>query len=198
MKSLLAGLMLLILVGCKNGKQENLPAPQTDTVPQKEKAYFPVFDFLQSEIRYVDSLPVGILRYTTKNGSTDSGYIKSEEFHQLAGEFLSPVLTKETFEKEFKETSFFDNSTKFSTFLYSTENRSLPIQRVNVLVQPENAVFSKVKSIYMEKFSENGDSSFVRKMYWKAGQNFQINTEIKTSSAEAITQQVKVVWNPFE
>ena len=198
MKKLLAGCFFLILIGCKNARRETAPSNPTDTVQKKEKAYFPVLDYIQSEIRYVDSLPVGILKYTTRNGVTDSTYIKPEEFHQLAGEFLSPALAKQTFEKEYNETSFFDNTTQYSSFLYSTNNKELPVQRVDVVVKQEDVVYNKVKSIYMEKFYNNADSSATQKMYWKAGQNFQINTEIKTSNTETITRQIKVVWNPFE
>ena len=50
----------------------------------------------------------------------------------------------------------------------------------------------------MEKHLEKADSSVVQKLYWKAGQNFQINTEIRTSKPEVITKQVKVVWNSWE
>jgi hypothetical protein len=138
------------------------------------------------------------MKYTTHNGSIDSGYIKPGEFHQLAQEFLSPELKRESFEKTFSESSFFDNTTQYSSFLYSAIDKNLPVQRVDVLAKPEDVVYNKVKSIYMEKRYEKGDSSFIQKLYWKAGQNFQINTEIRTAKPEVISKQVKVVWNSWE
>jgi hypothetical protein len=198
MKNLMNGLMLLLVVGCNNNTDvHNDASPSADTT-QGVKAYFPVLDYIQSEIRYVDSLPVGIMRYSSQNGVIDSGYLKPEEFHELANEFLSPELAKEKFEKEFSETSFFDNTTQYSSFVYSTTNKNLPVQRVDVLAKPEDIVYNKVKSIYIEKHLERADTSITQKLYWKAGQNFHINTEIRTSKPEVITKQVKVVWSSWE
>ncbi|MGZ5190050.1 MAG: hypothetical protein ACXWCZ_03465 [Flavisolibacter sp.] len=197
MKKLLIGFTFLsIFIGCNNTGTQTESQLSVDTTTAK--AYFPVLDFIKSEIRYVDSLPVGIMKYTTENGKTDSGYIKQPEFHQLAQEFISPALEKESFEKEFSETSFFDNTTQYSNFLYSTANRNITLHRVDVLSKPVDEVYNKVRSIYMEKSFQREDSSFIQKMYWKAGQNFLINTEITTSKPDVITRQVKVVWNPWE
>ena len=198
MKNLACGFVLLLFIGCNNADTQSAGASSKGDSTQKIKAYFPVLDFIKSEIRYVDSLPVGIIKYTTSNGIIDSGYIKPEEFHRLAQEFVSPMLNKETFEKEYSETSFFDNTTQYSSFLYSTTNKNLPIHRVDVLVKPEDVVYNKVKSIYMEKLLEKADTSIIQKLYWKAGHNFQINSEIRTSKQEITSSQVKVVWNPWD
>jgi len=197
MKKSLIGLVLLLAIGCNNPSIQPSPELNTDST-QIVKAYFPVLDFIKSEIKYVDSLPVGILKYTSENGITDSVYIKLEEFHQLAQEFLPVALNKETFEKEFSETSLFDNTTQYSSFLYTTVNKNLLVNRIDVLVKPEDVVYNKVKSIYMEKVIEKPDTSFIKKLYWKAGHNFQINTEIRTVSPEAVNRQVKVVWNSWD
>src|SRR5215211_397270 len=145
MNNLLRVFAFLLCMGCNNGDTQSVTAGNTDST-QKEKAYFPVLDYLQSEIKYVDSLPVGIVKYTIEKNTTDSTYIKLPEFHQLAQEFLSPLLKKETFEKEFTETSFFDNTTQYSNLLYSTANNKLSLKRVDVVVKPENVVYNKVKS----------------------------------------------------
>ncbi|HKH62330.1 MAG TPA: hypothetical protein VKA49_15915 [Flavitalea sp.] len=197
MKNFLLGFTFALLIGCNDIENQSIPVKTLDSA-EKVKAYFPVHDYIKSEIGQVDSLPVGIMKYTIQNGSIDSGYIKSEEFHQLAQEFLSPILERESFEKEFSENSFFDNTTQYSSFLYSAINKNSQVQRVDVLAKPEDVVYNKVKSIYMEKRYEKGDSSVIQKLYWKAGQNFQINTEIRTAKPEVISKQVKVVWNSWD
>lgn len=195
MNTLLKCIPFVLFIGCNNAGTQPVTTKDADST-NKEKSYFPVLDYIKSEIRLVDSLPVGIMKYITQNGTTDSGYIKTDEFHQLADEFLAPVLNKETFENKFSESSFFDNTTKYSSFLYTADDKSLLVQRVDVLARPEDVVYNKVKSVYMEKTFQRSDSSFVQKLYWKAGQNFQINTEITTARPAVINTQVKVVWNP--
>lgn len=196
MKVLLFGIILTGIVSCQEDTHQSQHAHAEDTTARKERSYFPILDYLKSEIRYVDSLPVGIMRYTTQNGKVDSGYIQPNEFDQLAAEFLSPVLSKETFEKEFSETSFFDNTTQFSSFVYSAQNTESPVRRVDVVVKAEDVVYNKVQSIYMEKIFMKNDSAFTQKMFWKAGKQFLINAEIKTQRPEVLTRQTKVVWNP--
>ena len=188
-------IVMVLLAGCDGDEDPGSPTKIADS-SEVVKVHFPVLDFIKSEIRFVDSLPVGIMKYTIQNGIIDSSYIPQEEFHRLAQQFVLPALHKETFEKEFSETSFFDNTTQFASMVYSTNNKSLDVQRVDVLAKPEDVVYNKVQSIYIEKHSQNNDSSITEKLYWKAGQNFQITTETQTPTAETITRQIKVVWNP--
>src|SRR5690606_31268800 len=81
--------------------------------------YFPVLDFLKSEIAFVDSLPVGIMKYKTEGSRTDSAYMKSAEFRELASEFLPPQLQPGQFKKNFKESAFLDKLTGAATFYYN-------------------------------------------------------------------------------
>ena len=98
MKNLIPLIMSIALVCC--GDPDTVePVAETDTA-EKVKDYFPVNEYLQSEIRFVDSLPIAITKYTTTENGVDSIVIKPEEFHQLAQAFISPVLSKENFEKE--------------------------------------------------------------------------------------------------
>ncbi len=194
---ILIGFSVLVMMGCNGAEKESKSVKNIDTA-QKEKSYFPVVDFIRSEIRYVDSLPIAIIKYSTQNGITDSTIINVDQFHRLAEEFIPAELNKESFEKNFTEMSFFDNTTQFASFLYSTDKKDLQVSRVDVLAKPDDVVYNKVNSIYIEKVIEKPDTSIIRKMYWKAGKNFQINTEIRTADQKIVGNQVKVVWNRWE
>src|SRR5687768_13703775 len=122
MKNFLLAFSFMFLMGCHETENQSIPTKTSDST-EEVKAYFPVQDYIKSEIRQVDSMPVGIMKYTIQNGSVDSGYIKPDEFRQLAQQFLSPVLEKGSFEKGFSENSFFDNTTQYSSFTYSPVNK---------------------------------------------------------------------------
>jgi hypothetical protein len=179
------------------------PKPETavtDSVPETAKVpqqYFPVADFLRNEIDYVDSLPIGIMKYRTRNSKTDSGYIKLDEFHRLAGQFLSTELMEPAFAKEFKETSFFDRSNNNATFFYSSDNDSLPVKRVDV-VTTKGDVYDDVKSIYIEKLFHRNDSLTILKLIWKPKRNFQIIRITSTGSEDPKNELIKVVWDNRE
>jgi len=173
------------------GNVDSVAIASTDTAT---KAYFPVSDFLRGEISAVDSLPVGILKYTTRGKKTDSAYIKPEEFHQLANQFISDDLSSPRFERSFAETSFFDRTTNSSTFLYTAKDSALKVQRVDV-ISATGDVYDKIKSIYVETTDRQGATLIVKKMYWKPERNFQISTLVTGPSGIPQVDLVKVVWD---
>ncbi|HMH33046.1 MAG TPA: hypothetical protein VK543_08440, partial [Puia sp.] len=94
-------LIVFLLFGCEdeNKKAEAPPA----ALPEEKKNFFPVLDYLKGEVAYVDSFPLRIMTFSTRNGHTDSGYIQITEFDRLAREFLDPALDTASMEKEFTE-----------------------------------------------------------------------------------------------
>ncbi len=187
--------MAFLLFACRDNKQQTTETTKTEK--QEKTRFFPVADYLRSEIRYVDSLPLGIVKYSIVNGHTDSVYIKSAEFDQLAKEFLPASLEEPAFGKAFNETSFLDQTTQSATFTYSRKDKAPGLQRVDVLASPDPG-YDKVKSIYLEQSIMNKDTSITKKMYWKAGKSFQIISIVQPSGQPAISSQLKVVWDNSE
>ena len=192
---LMSAVIVLSLWACgeKNRSAKSVPdstAAKTDTTAKVESPYFPVYDFLSNEIEYVDSTPVGIMKYTTIGKVKDSGYIQLEEFHKLVAEFQQPDINDSLFEEKFNETSFVDKSNGNATFFYKARNTSSQIKRVDIVTK-RGDVYDEVKSLYMEK---DADSAVVKKLYWKPKRNFQIIT-VRPSGKDEIT---KVVWDNRE
>src|SRR5688572_2943807 len=146
---ILTVLLTTVFVSCGSNETSN-PTAGATTADSTEKVYFPVQEFLRGEIRYVDSLPVGIMKYTTTGTRIDSGYIQPPEFRALAYEFLSGDLEEERFRENFEEVSFYDQGTRYSTFNYSPKTDNTEIKRVDVIAAP-GLQYDKVNSIYIEK-----------------------------------------------
>ena len=193
MKLVVIGIIFIeaLVCGCSNNKVQ---PPVKDSVAVEKKDYFPVLDFLKGEMAYVDSLPLRIIKYSIIGGHKDSTIIQSAAFDTLAKEFLSPELEKTAFEKEFKESSFLDQTSQSLSFTYSTQNNALQIQRVDVLASPSLG-FDKVKSVYMEKIFRAHDSTIIKKMYWRSRDNFQIIRIREVPGQPASSSQLKVVWD---
>lgn len=167
-----------------------------DSLSRRDSAgsnFFPVADVLLAEIRLVDSLPMAVKEYRTRNGRTDSGYITPAEFHALAVQFLVPEFRDGSFEKNFTESSFIDNNSQEATFTYSTDNRDLPLQRVDVIAAPKGANH-EMKSVYLERNRVSGDSSFLDKMYWRAGKGFEVTSLVRVKGGAPTEQRLKVAW----
>lgn len=161
------------------------------------KKYFPILDFLKGEIAYVDSLPVGIKKFTGKGARNKYVYINAEEFHRLAAEFTPKEIEDSFFLKEYQETSFLDKSSNSATFLYSTKNESLSLRRVDVLTV-KGDVYDKVKSIYLEKNHTSGDTGYIKKLYWQPQRSFQLITQASPHSGAPQTEIINVVWDNRE
>ena len=184
--------LLMWSCGEKNQPAESIPdttATVADTTAKIESPYFPVYDFLSNEIEYVDSTPVGIMKYTTIGKVKDSGYIPLEEFHQLTSEFHLQEINDSSFRKKFRETSFVDKSSGNATFFYKPDDTATTIKRIDIVTE-KGQVYDEVKSLYIEKT----DSSVVKKLIWKPKRNFQIITIGPSGKDELI----KVVWDNRE
>ncbi len=189
----------IFLAACGNHKQSSDPSKQ-DSLLQADSGrnvFFPVAEYLETEILHVDSVPFALRKYTTLNGRTDSAFIQVPEFNKLALQFLPDVLHDGSFEKVFKESSFADQSTESIMFTYSTTVTDQPLRRVDVQTVTGNGS-QKVKSIYLEKNHTSGDSLILEKMYWRAGKSFQIVTETRVKGKSPQEQQLKVVWDDEE
>jgi hypothetical protein len=194
----------VVLFGCGNKNQQEKPTVADSTQTAKDSSaraaspYFPVYAYLRSEIQYVDSLPVGIMKYTLSGGKVrDSSYIKLEEFHKLAEDFLTPELTEPAFATSYQESSFFDRGSNNATFLYKANNDSIPVKRIDV-VTAKGEVYDDVKSIYIEKLADSNGLPVTKKLYWKPKRNFQIITVYPEAKGKQVNDVIKVVWDNRE
>jgi hypothetical protein len=183
--------------GCQQAdKKENKEAAPTDSTAKNP--FFPVADYIRSEISLVDSTPYGLVQYRiSAAGKKDTSFVKTADFDRLAQEFLPPELGDSVFEKQFQESSFIDQSTQSVTFTYAAKNDRPGLQRIDVLAK-QDPDFQKVKSIYMEKNELRSDTNFVWKMIWMAKHSFQIIQIRRVSNQPPVTEQVKIVWDPVE
>ena len=189
---------MAVLVCSCNGPGQQQPTSQDTTTAKADtpKTYIPVTDYIRGEIKKLDSLPVGILKRSTVGSKTDSGYIKLEQFRQLAQQFLAPELERGRFERSFAESSFYDQSTELLTFTYQATDPASIVRRVDVLISP-SLTLDKVKSIYLEKAWKSGDTAINSKLYWKAGASFQVATEKVAAQQVLPMEQLKVIWDPM-
>jgi hypothetical protein len=177
-------------IGCKSDPKKNQTQKQTGN-----KNFFPVADYIASEISYVDSLPLGIMKYSTHDNKTDSSYIQAAEFNELAKDFNCEELRPVIFENEFSETSFIDETTQSTTLTYSTKNDKLELYRVDVIATAGEGS-NKVSSIYLEKAIHTRDTVIIKKLLWRTKKSFQIVTSKHFASNGYAIEQLRVVWDP--
>ena len=180
--------VFLVLAGC-----QEKPAEQNAYIP-----YFPVNAFLQEQLHLIDSLQPPTTLYTESAGDSSIQGIALADCRALAAPFLQYDISKSPLHEQYKEESFADQSNPAITFTYTTADSTLPLQRMDVVLKPDPVKADQVKSIYMEKFYQQGDSAITEKLYWKADRFFQVIRTAEGPGGENKTTRQKVVWNPAD
>jgi hypothetical protein len=183
---------ITILWSCKDQKE-----PAAASATAEKKSFFPVIDFLKGQIRYVDSLPSAILKVAINNGKADSSFIERDEFNKLAQDFILPDLEKNSFQKNFKENSFIDQTTQSATFNYTANDAASKLQRVDVLATADEQ-YSKVKSVFIQQSNSNKDSLTVKKLFWQTNKRLQIITIKHAAGQQNVISQLLLIWDAGE
>ena len=185
-------LLILIVVSCGHKKQAT-PDPASLILSNDSTQFYDVQSFLQNEIKDVVTTPYFIFSITTIDGKRkDSLPITSNEFGKLAQVFLATNINDTSIKKFYKENVFRDLTTKSITMSYSTLNRDLHIQGLEVLLDEET---NKVKYILIRTINNSGDSTVLNQLNWKKGKSFLINTTVIKNNGEQSSKQQFVCWN---
>ena len=194
MKQLLyTSLLLFVIVSACKSKKENPPVQPEQTNANDTATFYDVKGFFESEIKEVNTTPYFIYYKKSKdNKKKDSIAIKNKDFNELASHFLDKDITRKEIKHYYKEDVFRDLSTKSITLSYSTKNKELEIQSIDVLL---DEVTNKVKFIFIRTNKNEGDSSIIKQMSWNKGKNFLISTTTIKSDGTKSTSQEYVSWN---
>lgn len=179
----LFGVSLFLSCGSKN----NTPV---QTYNNDSITFYPVHEFISAEIRRIDNAPYFIYRTHIADNKTDSLPITIKQFDSLAAIFLKYDISDKNVKKYYKESAFNDESTHSITFSYSTTNKTLPVQSLDVLLNQET---QSVKRVFLTLVENTKDSSYLYKLSWKANDNFSITKAVTTDKGEQ-TDHITVAW----
>jgi hypothetical protein len=180
--------LMLIIVSCKHKGSSVGKANAGDDSTH----FFQVSQYVNSQIEEVNKTPYFIYKITITNANKDSVAISTPQFVQLAQPFLKPDISSPDLKKNYTENIFHDQTTKTFTISYSTTNKELEIQNLDILLEEDGKT---VRRIFMRKFFSYPDSSAFEQLSWKASESFQINRVVNTGDNKENTQQTIVVWN---
>ena len=160
----------------------------------KKNDVFPAIDFIKSQIANVDTSVYPILKLIPLTDSTnDTIYLKREDFKVLAKDFVETPDISKDFGGKYTEQRMMNNELGLAVFIATPKDENLEVRRQEVRIFPDPPN-DKVKSIYIEKFSSNKDSSVMKRMTWYTDRKFQIVTITQKKDGER-TSVVNVVWN---
>jgi hypothetical protein len=157
--------------------------------------FFQLTQFLQSQIKEVNATPFFIYKIDILHNKHDSTPINTAIFNQVAKQFLAPDINDEKIKHYYTESIFEDQTTKSFTISYSTTNKALELQNVDILLDEDGQT---VKRVLLRKYYNYPDSSAIEQLSWKPGENFQVNRSVQKAGDQESSRQTIVVWNKKE
>ncbi|HEX6916240.1 MAG TPA: hypothetical protein VF145_13415 [Chitinophagaceae bacterium] len=175
----------VLLFSCRDKNQDADTAgsakPPADTLP-----YYDLKQSVLIDISNVAATP-GILIYkiSETDGKRDSTVIDTTEFKRLAEPFLETELNMPAVKKQYKESVFEDRDTKSFVFNYETDNPTLPVKSIAILVDNQYQDFKRADLL---KSYQRNDTVFEERLAWTAGKKFQLIRTAFVGTKEAITK----------
>jgi PBP1b-binding outer membrane lipoprotein LpoB len=192
-------LFAFFLFACANpSNTSNTAKPEPMPDSSANKNFLPVVDMIAGELKMIDSLQLPITKTVIVGKQSQIFPLTPQELQQLANEFLQPDINNSRIKKFYKETSVADQSSGAINFMYTSTVDSLEIRRLDVTLKGDPVLNDKLNNVYIEKYSKSADTAVTKKLFWKAGKNFQIITEKRWGNQVSPRQTIKVVWDPTE
>lgn len=184
MNKLLIGLLFTCcLISCKNKKSENIPP------------FFPVLDYLKSEAKKTDSLPLTFTKITTAEGISDTSKTTKEEFNNYAKEFLNlPDIASGNRRDDFKETQDFDEIMNNVLLIYTPKKPEDEVRNETVMMPPDDEGNTHVKTILVTTVKNDKDSTIEKNMTWHMDKRFQIVTKVNKPNQPEKINTVVISW----
>jgi len=167
---------------------------------QKKNDVFPAIDFIKAQVANVDTSVYSIIKVVPLTDSTyDTTHVRREDFRLLAKDFLETPDISKKFGGKYTEERMMNNELGLAVFIATPKDDKREVRRQEVRILPEaDAPNDKVKSIYLEKFEDNNDSSVMKRMTWYTDRKFQIVTIVQKKDGKEKTSVAEVIWNNEE
>jgi hypothetical protein len=188
MKSSITFLFLVIVLFACNDGERIVATPQPATAPA---GFFPVTDFIKGQIAEIRSEGINPLLITSRNGKTDSSWVKVEAFDSLFAPFLQPEIDSANHTKFFSEKSFLDQTINAFTFTYdpiAPLPDTFQLQRWDVYIDPQK---NTVTRIFLVKRS--GEQ--VTQLTWQADKWCKIVTINNGPKGSTVNKDVLIKWD---
>ncbi|MDB5211589.1 MAG: hypothetical protein JWQ30_2416 [Sediminibacterium sp.] len=181
-------LFILIISSCNNEPPKTQPAVKVEDTAK----FYPLKDFINEQVRYVDLRNFPIYKITVRDAKKDSVTISKDQFIALAGIFLNREASFTKEKASFKESVFNDQSTGSITFNYQSTNSKTEVQAIDVLLDEQTNI---VKRIFIRSEYNRGDTTVREQCNWKANKSFQVNRTLTTKGGYASDERNYINWN---
>ena len=179
---------ILLILSCKNQKKDT---------EKENQEFFPVLSFIKSQVAHVDTSVFRIIKIVQKDSTSDTTYLKREEFREAAKDFLIiPDIASDELKDEYTETKLFVQDLKQVALSYMPKESNNEITRQEVMIKPD-ANGDKVQSIFVNRTAESKNELIQKILFWEVDKQFKIVTLTRSPGKPEKKETVTVIWNNF-
>jgi hypothetical protein len=170
-------------ISCKNKKLDST------------KAYFSVVDYLKSEVKKMDTLPLHFTKITTVDSSSDTVEITKKEFHQYADIFLDlPDISSRSRMDDYTEVNDFDEILNNVLLIYTAKDPEDEVRNETIMMEPNEDGSTHIKTILATVVNSEKDSTVERSLTWHVDKRLQIVTKLGKPNQPEKINTVMVNW----
>jgi hypothetical protein len=171
-----------------------LSCKSKDKNEKKQDEPFPALSFIKSQVAHVDTSVYPIKKIILIDSTSDTTDVRREDFRALAADFINtPDITEKKYRKGYQFENRFDTELGMAIFSCTPLQEDLEVRRQEVLIVP-NPPNDKVKSIYIEKYKSNKDSSLMQRLTWNTDKSFMITNIVSKNGQPDKIITTKVMW----
>jgi hypothetical protein len=182
-KSIVCCLLIVCFLSCKNKKLDST------------KAYFSVVDYIRTEIKKMDTLPLHFTKITTVDSTSDTVAITKKEFHEYANDFLNlPNIASTSKMDDYTETNDFDEILNNVLLIYSAKEADDEVRSETIMMEPDDQGNTHVKTILVTTANVGKDSTVEKNLTWHIDNRFQVVTKVNKPNLPEKISTVVVNW----
>ena len=176
------------LYACKN--KPNSPAANPVKTTTDSTKFYPLSDFINEQIAYVDLRNFEIHFKHSYAAKTDSSIISKDKFKELASSFLALDINKVEHPSSYTETVFHDLSTASYTLNYKARQATDLVKTMDILLDEQTKM---VKRVFIVSETQKANSNIKNHHSWTANKQFQITTTVELDSGRT-NETITVYW----
>jgi hypothetical protein len=161
--------------------------------------FIPVTSYLKGELARLDTSLAPFYKVETTGDKSDTVPIKNSEVKYYAKDFLElPDITTDKLRNDYEINHLYDELQEAFVFMFTTAEDH-PVKREDVTVdpQPNEQGKNNIRSVFIELWQKNGDTTFRKNMMWESGKRFEITTIAYIGETEK-NKKLQVFWKNFE
>lgn len=181
--------ILAFIVACKEQKKQ----PKTATIVVDTVPFYPYQTAIKNE---ADSLikrnKKFIEVYTNPENVLHTKNISKEVFSNLVNTIIHHDITKNPLKPFYKEQIFTDLTTNSTVINYTTQQDSLPIKNVSIMLDAKNA--NTLKRIDIKSIFSSADTLITENYAWIFGKECYILKYAEIPNGKAISTKTNISW----